>query len=343
MSLGTVTIVVPTYKRPDKLKRAVQSVLDQTYEDVRILISDNASNDRTEEIAAALVAKDRRVEYFCHSHNVGLIKNVNSAYARVTTPFLGILPDDDYYLPNFIRDAMSAFETYPQIKISVLSAPTVDELGNFLSDQLSPWPKAGLYLPGESILTAVNGHQPIITTCIFRSELVDELYYDEGADSVADIPVLITLLAKYPFHLSKAIGGYFIKHAGASGSTFATKGNVRGICPAFTRVEECLRDNPTIEAQIKGRITQALARRIDKIFFELMLVNVLANDAEAVSFMRQKIYERRSELSIWRIGGTLLGRLSVIFGLSFVSACLSLVRRLIRQLRQMRSTRGHLF
>jgi hypothetical protein len=186
-------------------------------------------------------------------------------------------------------------------------------------------------------LNAVEGHQPIITTCIFRSELVGELYYDEKADSIADIPVLVSLLAKYPFHLSKVIGGYFIKHAGASGSNFAKISNARAICPAFLRVEECIKSDPTIEVRIKTEILRSFSRRIDKMFFDLLLANVLVNDGEAVSFMQATIHDRRTRLSIWRVGGVLLSRLSAIVGVGNLSAVLSCVRSVKRRLRGARS------
>src|ERR1700730_4637873 len=115
MSLETVTIVVPTYKRPEKLARAIRSILAQTYKNIRIIVCDNASSDGTKEVVANLIAEDSRIEYHCHGQNIGMIRNVNFAYSLVRTPFFGILTDDDHYAPTFIADAMQTFHEHPHI------------------------------------------------------------------------------------------------------------------------------------------------------------------------------------------------------------------------------------
>lgn len=59
--------IIPTYRRPQLLRRAIKSVLNQTYLYIRVCVYDNASNDETADIVANLEKEDPRVSYYCHS------------------------------------------------------------------------------------------------------------------------------------------------------------------------------------------------------------------------------------------------------------------------------------
>ena len=109
LTSGQVTVLIPTYKRPEKLKRAVESIQNQSYQDFVIVISDNASGDETENIVYSLIKGDTRIKYFKQSLNIGMNPNFNFLVSKVDTPFFCLLTDDDYYLPNFLEDSISFF------------------------------------------------------------------------------------------------------------------------------------------------------------------------------------------------------------------------------------------
>jgi glycosyltransferase involved in cell wall biosynthesis len=327
-----VTILLPTYKRPEKLRRAIQSVLDQTYSDIRVLVFDNASFDGTREVVEKLIVDDPRIEYHCHAENIGAIENFNFAVSRVTTPYFGFLTDDDYFLPNFAEDAMHAFRLHPAISLSVLSAPTVDETGKVVSDQLANWPREGAYAPGESIEKAVAGQHPILTMCLFRQELSGEVQFDKNASWMADVPVIISLLAKYPFYLSKRVGGYFIRHAEALGESFSTVENACTLCSAFLWTESRVQNDLAIDPKVRAKIVRGLKRRIDRVFLGLLLQCLRTNNAEAFQYVYGKILDRSP--SFWQCSGVLTGLLARIIGQKFVALASDLARKAILDFRR---------
>src|ERR1700677_5313448 len=71
----TITTVIPTYRRPMLLKRAVRSVLAQTYPDLLVCIYDNASGDDTADVVSGLAQEDERARYCRNSENIGWLKN----------------------------------------------------------------------------------------------------------------------------------------------------------------------------------------------------------------------------------------------------------------------------
>ena len=111
--LPMITTVIPTYRRPQLLRRAIRSVLDQSYPHFRLCIYDNASGDETGELVARLASQDTRIHYHCHQQNIGAQSNFIYGYSRVRTPFLHLISDDDFLLPGFFAQAIGALEGKP--------------------------------------------------------------------------------------------------------------------------------------------------------------------------------------------------------------------------------------
>ena len=83
-----LTIGLPVYNGERYLEAAVESLLDQTFEDFRLVISDNASDDSTPEILAQFAKQDSRVEVLTSPVNRGANWNFNAVAQDVTTPVL---------------------------------------------------------------------------------------------------------------------------------------------------------------------------------------------------------------------------------------------------------------
>lgn len=103
-----VSIVIPTYKRPDLLKEAINSVVDQVgYEDYCILIIDNqpCRGCETEKLLATY--QDSRILYFKNAENIGMFGNQNRCFELAPTDWVVLLHDDDLLLPTFLQDCMA--------------------------------------------------------------------------------------------------------------------------------------------------------------------------------------------------------------------------------------------
>jgi glycosyltransferase involved in cell wall biosynthesis len=65
-----ITTIIPTCRRPHLLRRAIKSVLNQTYPHFQVCVYDNASGDETAEVVSEFAKKDPRIKYHCHSENI---------------------------------------------------------------------------------------------------------------------------------------------------------------------------------------------------------------------------------------------------------------------------------
>ena len=103
MSAPLITTVIPTYRRPAMLRRAIASVLNQTFADLRLCIYDNASGDETSDVVEEFRKRDNRVVYVRRPENIGASANFVDGAGRVETPYFSFLPDDDILLPRIAR------------------------------------------------------------------------------------------------------------------------------------------------------------------------------------------------------------------------------------------------
>lgn len=109
-----VSVIIPTYKRPKMLGRAIESVLLQTYRDLElIIVDDNNDNDefRVEtEIFMKRYEVDPRIKYIKHHYNKNGAAARNTGILNAKGEFLAFLDDDDYYLPDKIEKQINAIK-----------------------------------------------------------------------------------------------------------------------------------------------------------------------------------------------------------------------------------------
>lgn len=119
MSTPTVSIGIPVYNGEKYVERAVDSVLEQTFDDFELIISDNASTDSTPEIASHYSKIDDRIKYRRNSENKGAAKNFNITFGEASGQYFKWLSSDEWIEPTFLqkcvdklRDDESLVATY---------------------------------------------------------------------------------------------------------------------------------------------------------------------------------------------------------------------------------------
>ena len=108
-----VTIGIPTYNRPALLKEAIASALAQSYDDIRVLVSDNASSRETR--AVVELFDDPRLEYIRSDKNVGMIGNFSRLISLADSELLMLLPDDDYLYNTYLELVVAMFDHHPTV------------------------------------------------------------------------------------------------------------------------------------------------------------------------------------------------------------------------------------
>jgi glycosyltransferase involved in cell wall biosynthesis len=130
-----LTLGLPVYNGERFLAAAVDALLAQTYTDFELIISDNASTDRTAEIAQHYAAIDNRVRYIRHPRNRGSAFNHNFVIEQARGELFKWVSDDDLYAPDLLERCVKALDSRPEIPLAHAWTAFIDE-GNKITEPI---------------------------------------------------------------------------------------------------------------------------------------------------------------------------------------------------------------
>lgn len=135
MSIAKVTVAIPTYNRAELLRGCIESILAQDYQDLNLLVLDNASDDDTEEVVRSLFLQDQRIAYIKHETNLGFVRNWINIIELNQSQYLTIVPDDDLLLAGFISESVQALDEHPSAGFSLALPSFIDNNGAILNQK----------------------------------------------------------------------------------------------------------------------------------------------------------------------------------------------------------------
>src|ERR1700755_2990081 len=128
MRKPTLSVGLPVYNGERYLARAIDSLLNQDFEDFELIISDNGSSDRTEAICREAAARDPRVCYFRSEQNRGATWNFRRVFELSQGEFFKYAAYDDECYPTMLRRCMEAMvEGGPDVALVYTRSETIDE------------------------------------------------------------------------------------------------------------------------------------------------------------------------------------------------------------------------
>lgn len=105
-----VSILIPVFNRETFVADCIQSALSQTFTDFEVIVVDNASTDRSWEVAKAFASLDPRVRVFRNDSNLGPVRNWQRCLDNATGEFVKFLFSDDLILPEFLAVTLPIFD-----------------------------------------------------------------------------------------------------------------------------------------------------------------------------------------------------------------------------------------
>lgn len=108
MPQSLISVVIPTYNRSTVLQRAVESILEQTYQNFEVLIVDDGSTDETESVVGAFT--DDRIQYIRFSENQGANAARNAGVEAANGEYIAFLDVDDEWKSTKLERQIEAFE-----------------------------------------------------------------------------------------------------------------------------------------------------------------------------------------------------------------------------------------
>lgn len=129
MTPPLVTIGLPVFDGEAYLEEAIRSVLRQSLDDFELVISDNASTDRTGQIGADFAATDRRVRYRRNARNVGAAANYDLTFHAARGPYFKWLAHDDRLAPQYLERTVAVLEARSEVVLCNARVRYIDGSG----------------------------------------------------------------------------------------------------------------------------------------------------------------------------------------------------------------------
>ncbi len=228
-----VTVGIPTRNRPEWLREAMQSVLDQTYSSFRLLIADNASTDETREVVESF--GDDRITYDRSPTDVGMSRNHNRIVAATTTPYLAILPDDDLFYPDFLERSLMLIQQEPTVGVVHCAFDLIGRDGELLRESVRVGPCTGPVTreSGSALIARAMRSSGLVcaTSALFRTEAIAVAGGVRPEDEpYADGPLMMRIGLRHDF-LAQEQAHVAVRVHGEAAS--ATAGDFTGVGYAF--------------------------------------------------------------------------------------------------------------
>jgi glycosyltransferase involved in cell wall biosynthesis len=190
-----VSVIIPAYNQGRFLKDAVQSVLDQTYQDYEIIVIDDGSTDNTREIAAQFGSRIR----YCFQENLGLGGARNTGISLAHGNYLALLDSDDTWLPGYLEKMMALAAANPEAAVLYCGIRCMDADGNEVPQILH----AKIVADAELYQTLVSGNFLIPSSIVLlRSAVVEAGMFDRDTTTIhgcEDWDLWLRLAKQYRF------------------------------------------------------------------------------------------------------------------------------------------------
>jgi glycosyltransferase involved in cell wall biosynthesis len=114
-----LTIGMPVYNGELFIKKAIESILDQTFTDFELIISNNSSSDSTEKICQDFIDKDNRIQIHTQKKNIGIHRNFNFLLSKAKGEYFAWAAVDDYLDNDFMEKNLKILESDKSVVSSV--------------------------------------------------------------------------------------------------------------------------------------------------------------------------------------------------------------------------------
>lgn len=192
-----ISVIIPTYNRENTIKRAIESVLNQDYTEIEVIVVDDCSTDNTYEIVKGI--SDGRLRYFKLEKNSGACRARNFGIDKATGEFIAFQDSDDVWKENKLS-----------IQLQVLKEKKVDAITcNYLQIDTRTGKKKQCInhckegnIPYELLLK----ENIVSTQCILiKTECLNLVRFDENLKKYQDWDFALNLLRKYKVYFLNRI------------------------------------------------------------------------------------------------------------------------------------------
>lgn len=200
-----VSVIIPSYNHDKFIGKAIESVLNQTFQDFEIVITDDGSTDKSLEVIRSF--DDKRIKLFIFSNNLGACAAANNCIINSKGEYIAMLSSDDLFLPNKLEKQVSVLNSHKNIGVVFGYPQMINNDGHNLSPSENlkfklifrkknrtryKWLKYFFY----------HGNCLCHPSALIRRECYEDVgLYDRRYASLPDFDLWIRICQKYDIHI----------------------------------------------------------------------------------------------------------------------------------------------
>jgi glycosyltransferase involved in cell wall biosynthesis len=189
---AVVSVLIPTYNRPEYLQQAIESAVKQTYRHIEIIVSDNCSPENPQALVESF--NDPRIKFYRNSTNLGLVTNVLTCLRMARGKYVATLLDDDIWHEDFLANLVPPLEANPDLTIAFCDHYIVDENSKINDAETEKCThiykrdglKEGIYKPFYDLAVVHQAVSPGIAAVI-RQDVIDWNKFPLEVGSLLDL------------------------------------------------------------------------------------------------------------------------------------------------------------
>ncbi len=187
-----VSVIIPTYNRQQPLRKAVDSVLDQTFSNFELIVVDDGSTDRTPE----LLADYGDALQVIRQPNRGVSAARNRGISAASGDLLAFLDSDDRWLPGKLAAQVAFFHTRPEALICQTEEIWIRNGVRVNPGKRHQKPEGMIFVPSLDLCLVSP------SAVMIRQTLLNDVgYFDESLPACEDYDLWLRISSRYPVHL----------------------------------------------------------------------------------------------------------------------------------------------
>ena len=126
--MSLISVIIPVFNGEKTIKETIESVLNQTFSDLELIVIDDGSQDST--LSVVLSLRDPRLKIFSYA-NAGVSASRNRGFSRASGEFISFLDADDLWTPDKLEAQLKALKANPQAAVAYSWVDYIDSTGKF--------------------------------------------------------------------------------------------------------------------------------------------------------------------------------------------------------------------
>jgi alpha-1,3-rhamnosyltransferase len=227
-----ISVIIPSYNHKEFIEKTIKSVINQSYENIELIVIDDGSKDGSNELISKL--KQEFNFYYIHRKNKGLIKTLNEALSLAKGDYISMLGSDDYFYETKIEKQVSFFEQNRDFALCYSNLTYIDK-----DDKIIKEGKTKHFKTGFVFSDLINKNFIPLPTVMISADVIREAGGFDERFFLEDYPLWLKISQKYKIgFLLESLTYYRLHDNNVSNNLFKMIKEVEKILNDYNHLKE---------------------------------------------------------------------------------------------------------